>query len=120
MPIENAIQTLKGICPRVIQQGSLPQNEAYPARFFTFWNGETHDHKHYDNAARGVVWTLDINFYSTDPLDIYSTIPQAIEALRAEGWIISGMGHAVASDYNTHTGRGFTALYIDPEKEETA
>lgn len=113
MPIDTAIKTLETICPRVYQQGSMAKNEPYPARFFTFWNPATSDYKHYDNTANGIVWELDVNFYSTDPLDIYSTIPQAIEALRALGWVITGAGHAVASDYSTHTGRGFTAVYIE-------
>lgn len=113
MPIENAIKALEAICPTVFQQGSLAPGKPYPARFFTFWNPGTHDKKHYDNAASGVVWELDVNFYSTDPRDIYSTIPQAIEALRALGWIVSGAGHAVASDYETHTGRGFTAAFVE-------
>ena len=113
MPIENALKTLQEICPRVLLQGSLPQDEAYPSRFFTFWNGSTYDSKHYDNAAHGCVWELDVNFYSIDPLDVYSTIPAAIEALRGQGWIITGAGHAVVSDYTTHTGRGFTAVYLE-------
>lgn len=113
MPIENAIDLLKTICPDVMQQGSLAPNKPYPGRFFTFWNPDTYDHNHYDNAADGIVWELDVNFYSTEILDVYSTVPQAIEALRTTGWIVTGAGHAVASDYNTHTGRGFTAVYLE-------
>lgn len=113
MPIENAITLLQAICPEVIQQGSLAPSESYPKRFFTFWNTETSDSVHFDNAARGCVWVLDVNFYSTDTLDVYSTLDAARDALRAAGWIISGRGHAVASDYNTHTGRGFTAVYLE-------
>lgn len=113
MPIENAISILKTICPKVIQQGSLPQNEQYPGSFFTFWNPDTSDNKHYDNAAHGCVWTLDVNFYSTDNLEVYSSLAAAMDAMRDAGWKISGKGHAVASDYSTHTGRGFTALYLE-------
>lgn len=113
MPIQNAIDALKTLCPKVCEQGSMAPNEQYPARFFTFWNPATRDHKHYDNTARGCVWELDVNFYSIDTLDIYSTIPAAIEALRALGWVITGAGHSVASDYDTHTGRGFTAVYLE-------
>ena len=91
----------------------MAPNEKYPPRFFTFWNPETHDHKHYDNAATGYVWTLDVNFYSTDHADVYSTLDAARELLQAAGWVISGKGHAVASDYSTHTGRGFTAVFIE-------
>ena len=113
MPIDNAIKLLQAICPDVIQQGSLAPSKNYPKRFFTFWNPETSDSAHFDNAARGWVWALDVNFYSTDTLDVYSTLDAAREALQTAGWIIGGKGHAVASDYNTHTGRGFTAVYLE-------
>lgn len=113
MPIQNAIELLTTICPKVIQQGSMAPNEPYPARFFTFWNPDTRDHKHYDNAASGFVWELDVNFYSKDTLDVYSTLAAAMDVLQAAGWIIGGRGHAVASDQTTHTGRGFTAVYLE-------
>lgn len=113
MPIDNAINLLEAICPKVIQQGSLAPNEPYPDRYFTFWNPDTHDHKHYDNAASGAVWELDVNFYSTEPMDVYNALDAAIKALRGAGWIISGRGHSVASDEPTHTGRGFTAVYLE-------
>ena len=113
MPIENAITLLKTICPDVMLQGSLTPNKPYPARFFTFWNPETSDAIHFDNAPSGCVWILDVNFYSTDPLDIYSTIAAAMDTMQDAGWIIGGKGHAVASDYQTHTGRGFTAVYLE-------
>jgi len=33
--------------------------------------------------------------------------------MKSAGWIISGKGYAVASDVNTHTGRGFTGYYLE-------
>lgn len=113
MPIDNAIKLLENICPKVIQQGSLAPNERYPDRFFTFWNPDTYDHKHYDNTASGTVWELDVSFYSTDTMDVYNALDAAVQALKGAGWIISGRGHAVASDEATHTGRGFTAVYLE-------
>lgn len=113
MPIQKLIDTLTTLCPKVIEQGSMPQDEQYPARFFTFWNGTTHDQKHYDNAASGIVWEFDVNFYSTDRRDVLDTLEAGRVALLAAGWTISGKGHAVASDYPTHTGRGFTAVYLE-------
>lgn len=115
MPIENAITLLEAICPEVYQQGSMAPNAKYPDRFFTFWNGDTHDSKHYDNAASGYVWALDVNFYSTKARDVYDTLDAARAALLAAGWTISGKGHTVASDYNTHKGRGFTAYFLESE-----
>ncbi len=113
MIIDNLINTLSGICNNVIEQGSLAADAPYPDRFFTFWNNSSDDHKHYDDTAYGYVWNCDINFYSTSAEDVYSTLEEAREALQADGWIISGKGHSVASDTETHTGRGFTATYLE-------
>lgn len=113
MALANLINTLTPICAKIIEQGTLAPHEPYPARFFTFWNSATEDHKHYDNAASGFVWVVDVNFYSNDRMDVYSTLEAAREALLQAGWKINGKGHAVASDTTTHTGRGFTAVYLE-------
>lgn len=91
----------------------MAQDARYPARFFTFWDHTNDDHKHYDNAAYGYVWTVDINFYSEDRADVFATLEAARKKLLQAGWKISGKGHAVASDHKSHTGRGFTALYLE-------
>lgn len=113
MPIENLIDTLAQLCKDVIEQGSMAPDEDYPPRFYTFWNSQSEDHKHYDNAAHGYVWTVEVNAYSTGAKDVYTMLDDARTALQAAGWIISGRGHAVMSDTHTHTGRGFTALYLE-------
>ena len=113
MVLEKLINTLTPMCAEIIEQGTLAPNVPYPARFFTFWNSATEDHKHYDNAASGFVWAVDVNFYSSDRMDVYSTLEAAREALLQAGWKFSGKGHAVASDTTTHTGRGFTAVYLE-------
>lgn len=113
MPLDNLIKLLQEICSTVKEQGSLLPAEPYPARFFTFWNRSTDDHKHYDNATYGYVWAVDVNFYSESPKDVYSTLEAARGKLLQAGWKISGKGHAVASDEPTHTGRGFTAFYLE-------
>lgn len=116
MVIDNLISILSGICETVIEQGSLPDDAPYPAtRFFTFWNASTEDHKHYDNNTHGYIWTVDVNFYSTDPTDVYSTLDAARLALKESGWTITGKGHAVYSDDSNYTGRGFTADYLEFE-----
>ncbi len=116
MPIQKLIDTLSLLCPKVIEQGSMARDEQYPVRLFTFWNPETRDTKHYDNTANCVEWVVDVNFYSTDHADVYATLSEAIAALRAAGWTISGEGHAVVSDHATHTGRGFTAVYPEYQR----
>lgn len=113
MPLDNLIETLEAICPGVMQQGSMAPHARYPARFFTFWNASTADHKHYDNTTHGYTWAVEVNFYSNKPADVYSTLEEARKKLLQAGWKISGKGHAVASDEPTHTGRGFTATFLE-------
>ena len=113
MVIDNLIALLSELCNKVIQQGSLAPDAEYPPKMFTFWQHTSDDYKHYDNKAYGCVWVIDVNYYSTDPLDVYNTLEQARQKLLQNGWRISGKGHDVASDNTTHTGRGFTATYIE-------
>lgn len=110
---QNLIDTIKPLCGDVLLQGSIAPTAAYPARFFTYWNRATPVNKHYDNAPHGFVWEMDVNFYSTDPVDVSNTLEAARKALLAAGWTIGEKGHAVASDEPNYTGRGFTAKYLE-------
>ena len=102
----------------VYRQGSMSNDEAYPDTFFTFWNNESQDHAHYDNADYGTDWDFDVNVYSTNPPLTYSLLEDAREALKAEGWIVPSRGHDVGSDEPTHTGRGMQALFLQTPKQE--
>lgn len=113
MVIQKLIETLQRVQPCVFQQGTWPSGKAYPARFFTFWNSDSADQNHYNNAASGYTWTVEVNYYGTDPVDAYEALEDARVALRAAGWVTSGKGRAVASDSPNHTGRGFTAYYLE-------
>lgn len=97
----------------VFLQGSLSENEAYPESFFTFWNNTSADFSHYDDAPIGYVWNFDVNFYSTDPQLVNTMLLQAKTLLKQNGFIIGGKGHDVASDEQTHTGRGMNVLIIE-------
>ena len=117
MILDDLITILSGICKTVIEQGSLADDEPYPAeRFFTFWNDSTDDHKHYDNDTYGYTWLVDVNFYSTDPDDVYTTLDAARLALKQSGWVINGKGHTIGSDDKRYSGRGFTAAYLEIEE----
>ena len=103
----------------VFLQGSLLPDEPYPPSFFTIWNDDGYDGSHYDNDAVSTIWRFSVNFYSTDPALVISELDAARAALKAAGWIVSGRGYDVASDEQTHTGRGFSALYLDFYGRET-
>ena len=95
----------------VRQQGSLAENEAYPASFFTFWNNDSSDLCHYDNHVRAWVWDFSVFFYSTDPALVNSILDEARQLLLATGWIMSGRGYDVATDEPSHTGRAIDVMF---------
>ena len=100
----------------VILQGSMPEDEAYPESFFTFFNNDTTGDQYFDNIENVTIWDFDLNFYSSDPTKVNTTLIEAKSKLQAVGFTIDGKGYDVLSDEPTHTGRGINVLYI--EKEE--
>ena len=110
---ETLIELLETFGYPVRLQGSLREDEPYPVSFFTFWNGETYDGAHYDNDAISYIWSFDVNFYSSDPSLVNTTLREARDLLKKNGFIISGIGYDVPSDEPTHTGRGMNALIIE-------
>lgn len=110
---DNLIEILSSFNFPVIRQGSLSQDAEYPDNFFTFWNNESPDHAHYDNADYGTAWSFNVYFYSNDPENTYSYLMQARQALKAAGWIVAGKGYDVMSDEPTHTGRGLQVYYLE-------
>lgn len=105
------ISTLEALGYPVRLQGSLLPKERYPDSFFTYWNDSADGSSFYSNDEGAIVWAYSLNFYSTDPLLVNSTILTAKVLLKEYGFIVTGAGHSVASDEPTHTGRGITVLY---------
>lgn len=97
----------------VLLQGSMNENEEYPESFFTFWNNDSYDGDHFDNDAISAIWDFDVNFYSKDPVLVNSKLLEAKEALKNQGFIITGRGYDVASDDPSWTGRGMHVLKIE-------
>ena len=110
---DKLIEILETFGYPVIRQGSLGPDEKYLDSFFTFWNNDSPDHAHYDNAEYGTAWDYDVNFYSTDPEKTYKTLADARIKLKQDKWIIPGKGYDVASDEVTHTGRGMRVFYLE-------
>lgn len=106
------IATLQEFGFPVKLQGSLLEDEPYPEKFFTFWERKSSGTAFYDNAEFSTEYRFDVNYYSTDPADVYTTLRAAIAKLRAAGFIVDGDGHSVASDEPTHDGRGVEVLYL--------
>ena len=100
----------------VYLQGSMSDTEAYPQSFFTYWNNDTSDSAFYDNSESETIWDFDLNFYSSDPTTVNTTLITAKSALRAVGFICQGAGYDVVSDEKTHTGRGMNISFIQKIK----
>lgn len=105
------IEILSSFGYPVALQGSLGQDEDYPESFFTFWENDSFDGSHYSNQATSEIFDYDVNFYSSDPSLVYEILKQAKRKLVENGFIISGSGHSVPSDEQTHTGRGMNVFY---------
>lgn len=110
---DSLIELLEAYGFPVYRQGSLSDSDTYPSDFFTFWNSDSTDHNHYNNSNYGIVWTFDIYFYSNNPSNTYTYLSNAIDSLKSNGWIVNGRGFDVQTDEPTHTGRGFTAYYLE-------
>ena len=110
---DNLIELLDTFGFPVIRQGSLTADTPYPDNFFTFWSNDSADGGHYDNQSVSNIYDFDVNFYSNSPDITYSKMRDAITLLRSNGYIVSGDGHDIASDEDTHTGRGVNVLFLN-------
>lgn len=108
---DKVIEILKALGYPVYLQGSLAGKD-WPESFFTFWTA-SEDGPHYDNQPISTIWTIDINFYSTEPALVNALLLSAKQRLRAAGFIISGKGRDLSSDQDTYTGRGITVQFIE-------
>lgn len=88
----------------VLLQGTIPQGEAYPEAFITFWVTDTADGDHYDNAPAYWHWEVDVYFYATDPREVEAEPQRIREALKGAGFVPQGRGYDIPSDEPTHTG----------------
>ncbi len=100
----------------VRRQGSLSSNENYPDTFFTFWNNNESEHSAYDNETFNAEHDFDVNCYSTDPTKAYDLLRQARILLKNNGFVIASRGHDVASDEDSHIGRGMNVLILNNEQ----
>lgn len=98
----------------VYRQGSLAEKAQYPDTFFTFWENpeQTTD---YDNDTKFVIYDFLIYVYSNDPQVLADTLAAARTLLKQNNFIILSRGYDVASDEQTHTGKGFEVGFINQE-----
>lgn len=101
----------------VFLQGSLLDTEDYPSSFFTFWNFQGDESKHYDNTPQSCEWGFWVYFYSNDPLLVESELTKAKKLLKNNGFVAKGKPVDAASDVKTHTGKVLTIYYLENYRE---
>jgi len=107
------IVTLETSGLSVWRQGSLPESVEYPDRFYTYWLNYSDGSSYYDNAEALTEWDFDVYCYASNPQAMADAVETGMSLLKAAGFIIGGRGWDVASDQKTHTGRGFSATYLE-------
>lgn len=98
------IDILEKICPNVYLQGTLNENETFPANFITFWTDTTEDDTFYDDNPKSEIWHFSVIFYSSDPTLVETKPAEIRAALKAGGFIPQGKGNDIPSGKATHTG----------------
>lgn len=105
------ISTLEKLGFPVKLQGSILPNEPYPDSFFTYWNDSADGTGFYSNKEGAILWSYSVNFYSVDLSMVNSKLLEAKALLKEAGFIVSGAGYGVASDEDSHAGRGIEVLF---------
>lgn len=109
--MRNSLHTvLENIKPSFLQ-GTLP-GKNYPETFFTYWCFDAPE-EYMDNKPIKALWGFWVYCYSNDPETLETSLNEAIEALRDNGFIVQGRGIDLASDRPSHTGRMITVYYIE-------
>lgn len=114
---DKLIELLESFGYPVIRQGSLGEDESYPATFFTFWNRRTDAESFYDNKMFSSVHWFDVNVYSEDVDLAYSLLREARNLLTANGFTIYRVEYDIASDEESHIGRGMQVQYLKGDFE---
>ena len=95
----------------VFLQGTLGENEPFPAAFFTFQTMSSSDIS-FDNVDKYAVYGFQVFFYANDPRTVESIAAQSRTALKQAGFIADGKGVDIPSGEPTHTGWVTEYFYI--------
>lgn len=106
------ISTLATFGLPIYLQGTLGENEPFPAAFFTFTTLASDDAFEFDNQPTHTAWEYQVVLYSNNPHQLEEIAAQSRTALKAAGFIPQGKGIDIVSDEPTHTGWVCNYKYI--------
>ena len=97
----------------VFLQGTMNADEAYPAKFATFFVNSSPFDGFFDDDANKIDWSIAVMFYSNDPIEVLTVPPEIIRALKGAGFVPLNAGVDVISDVETHTGWAMDFRFIE-------
>lgn len=89
------------------RQGTLT-DDGYDPEFFTFWNIDTPQDRHYDNKLTRYNTYVQVGYYTNDPSKIYSQLDVGgtfYEKAKAKGFIYAALPQDADADKETYLGR---------------
>lgn len=110
--IEKIYSTLTPFGYPVFLQGTLGDNP-YPENFITYWIANSESDAFYDNAEHQYNWEIYIVFYSNNIDTIIKVVPQIIDVLKTNHFIVQGKGNLIASDEPTTSGWALDVSYLE-------
>ncbi len=116
--MKDIVELLETLGFPVYRQGSLNPEKEFPSAFFTYWNFETPESGFYDNEPTSALWGYWVYCYSDDADTTYSLLEKARKLLKENDFILDGKGEDAPSGAETHTGRMFTAYFIEKYRKE--
>lgn len=110
---EKLIEILESLGYPAYLQGSMLQDDKYPESFFTFWNFNTEEIRHYNNNSTFTLYGFWVYFYSVNPALVESVTKEAIKKIKNNGFLIATSGVDIKSGIETHTGKMIEINYTE-------
>ena len=93
---EKLIEILETMGYSAYLQGSMSEDDKYPESFFTFWNFDTEEIRHYNNKATFISYGFWVYFYSVNPALVENVMKETVTKLKENKFLITVAGMEVS------------------------
>ena len=114
---EKLIEILETMGYPAYLQGSMSEYDEYPESFFTFWNFDTEEIRHYNNKATFISYGFLVYLYSVNPSLVENVMKEIVAKLKENRFLITVAGMDADSGTKTHTGKMIEIYYTEEIKK---
>ena len=93
---EKLIEILETMGYPAYLQGSMSEDDEYRESFFTFWNFDTEEIRHYNNKATFISYGFWVYFYSVNPALVENVMKEIVAKLKENRFLITVAGMETA------------------------